>query len=50
MDMGLCMHVCIFVKYSSKLVLNLNLNLIIGNYQKYNQQKQNPNISVHIQT
>ena len=27
MDMGLCLHVCIFVKYSNKLGLNLNLNL-----------------------
>ena len=30
MDMGLCMHVCIFVEYSNKLVLNLNLNLNIS--------------------
>ena len=28
MDMGLCMHVCIFVKYSNKLVLNLNLYML----------------------
>ena len=37
MDMGLCMHVCIFVTYSNKIVLNLNLNfkLRIQYYHKF---------------